>query len=402
MRYTETVMDHFMNPRNCGQLPDADGVGTLGSADCGDMLRVWIKVRDGKLEKVHHEVFGCPAAIASCSMMTELATGLTIQQARDLTDAAVAAALGGLPEPKYHCSNLAASALHKAIKDYTLTQNNSTDSVTITTLVNNKMPAPLKSEHGLSFWIECGGKKILFDTGQSDALIYNADLLDVDLSETNAVVLSHGHYDHTGGVKAVLEIAPDADVYLHPDAAGMRYSCHPDKGPKDISMPQAACEKLAAHAAKGRIIYTNKARTIVPTIMATGPIPRVTDYEDVGGPFYLDKDSQTPDPLNDDQALLISTAKGLVVVLGCAHAGLINTLEFAATLNRQPIRAIIGGMHLKTASAARLSKTCESIRKFDIKQLIPCHCTGKTGADALKHSFPSSIRGLETGIRITF
>jgi 7,8-dihydropterin-6-yl-methyl-4-(beta-D-ribofuranosyl)aminobenzene 5'-phosphate synthase len=401
MRYTETVMDHFMNPRNCGQLADADGVGTLGSDECGDVLRVWITVRDGKLKKVHHEVFGCPAAIASCSMMTELATGMTIQQARDLTDADVAAALGGLPEPKYHCSNLAASALHKAIDEYAASQKNPDDTVTITMLINNEMPAPLKSEHGLSFWIQFGGKNILFDTGQSDALIHNADLLDIDLSKTDTVVLSHGHYDHTGGLSAILDIAPDAEVYLHPDAAKMRYSCHPDKAAKEISMPQAACEKLAACAAKGRVTYTNKPRTLGPTIMATGPIPRLTDYEDVGGPFYLDSQCQTPDPLNDDQALLIATSKGLVVILGCAHAGVINTLEYAAALKNQPIDAVIGGMHLKTAPAARLSKTCESIRKFDIKQLIPCHCTGKTAADALKQSFPSRFRDLQTGIRIT-
>ena len=390
-----------MNPRNIGQFLDADGTGIIGSEECGDQIRVWIKVRDSKLVHVTHEVFGCPAAIAACSMMTVLATGMTLQQAQELTDADVAKALGGLPEPKYHCSNLAASALHKAIEDYIFSQENPDDTVTITTLINNEMPTPLTSEHGLSFWIQFGGKNILFDTGKSNALIHNADLLNIDLSQTDAVILSHGHYDHTGGLDAVLDIAPDADIYLHPDTARIRYSCHPGKQSKDISMPRTVCEKISAQFAKNRVTYTNKARTIFPNLLITGQIPRITDYEDVGGPFYLDSQCQTADPLNDDQALLISTSKGLIVILGCAHAGLINTLEYAVTLKNQPIHAVIGGIHLKSASLSRLNKTCESIRKFNLQHLIPCHCTGVSAAEMLKQHFPKSYQDIQSGVRLT-
>jgi nitrogen fixation NifU-like protein len=209
-------MDHFMNPRNSGQLQDADGVGTIGSQECGDMIRVWVKVQSGKLEKVTHEVFGCPAAISACSMMTQLATGLSLEKALALSDDDVARALGGLPEPKYHCSNLAASALHKAIENYTAGKTKNAHEVRITTFVNNTLPRPLRSEHGLSFWIEYAGRNILFDTGQSDALIYNAGLLDIDLAKTDMIILSHGHYDHTGGLKTVLETASNAAVSSSP------------------------------------------------------------------------------------------------------------------------------------------------------------------------------------------
>jgi len=109
-----------MHPRNVGEISDADGVGTIGSEECGDVLRVWIKVADEHLVDVKYKVYGCPAAIACCSMMTELAIGKHLNEAGELTDAQVADALGGLPARKYHCSNLAASALHSAIKDYIL------------------------------------------------------------------------------------------------------------------------------------------------------------------------------------------------------------------------------------------------------------------------------------------
>ncbi len=118
MEYTEKVLAHFASPRNVGEIVDADGVGTIGSEECGDMIRVWIKIDGGRLTDVRYKVFGCPAAIACCSMMTELAIGRSLDEAGELTDDKVAEALGGLPAHKYHCSNLAASALHEAIVNY--------------------------------------------------------------------------------------------------------------------------------------------------------------------------------------------------------------------------------------------------------------------------------------------
>jgi nitrogen fixation NifU-like protein len=118
MDYSATVLDHFMNPRNTGDIPDADGVGNIGDADCGDFIQVWIKVDNEHLADVRYKVIGCPAAIACCSMMTELVMGKHLDQAGELTNEQVADALGGLQPEKYHCSSLAATALHKAIMDY--------------------------------------------------------------------------------------------------------------------------------------------------------------------------------------------------------------------------------------------------------------------------------------------
>ena len=116
--YSEKVMDHFSNPRNVGEIKDADGVGTVGNPTCGDLMTMYIKVKDNKLVDVKFKTFGCGAAIATSSMATELAKGRTIEEALALTRAEVAENLGGLPPIKMHCSNLAADALHEAIKDY--------------------------------------------------------------------------------------------------------------------------------------------------------------------------------------------------------------------------------------------------------------------------------------------
>ena len=402
MRYSDTVMDHFMNPRNCGQLRDADGVGTIGSQECGDQIRVWIKVSHEQLERVTHEVFGCPAAIASCSMMTQLATGLTLEQALKLRDDDVAIALGGLPEAKYHCSNLAASALHNAIENYRAASTSTAHTITITTLVNNTMPRPLRSEHGLSFWIEYAGRNILFDTGQTDAIVHNAELLDIDLSKTDMIVLSHGHYDHTGGLKAVLGLALNADLYLHPDAPKVRYSHPLGKRPKNISMPSDTCDTMAELFPKGRVFYTGQPTRAAANIQVTGAIPRITDYEDTGGPFYLDESRRQTDLLTDDQALLIETAKGLVVVLGCAHAGLINTLEYAGQLTGLPIYAVIGGMHLRDASENRIEKTMQALQKYNPEIVAPCHCTGDVAVKLLKDNHSYRFLDITNYAKITF
>ena len=116
--YSEKVMDHFMNPRNVGEIPDADGIGTVGNPVCGDLMTMYIKVKNNMLEDIKFKTFGCGAAIATSSMTTQLAKGKTIEEAMKITNKMVAKKLGGLPPKKFHCSNLGADALHKAIENY--------------------------------------------------------------------------------------------------------------------------------------------------------------------------------------------------------------------------------------------------------------------------------------------
>ncbi|MHB9155143.1 MAG: Fe-S cluster assembly scaffold protein NifU [Endomicrobiales bacterium] len=116
--YSEKVMDHFQNPRNVGEIKDADGVGGVGNPVCGDMMTFYIKVKDDRIEDVKFKTFGCGAAIAVSSMVSEMARGKTLDEALKITNASVAQELGGLPPNKLHCSNLGADALHRAIEDY--------------------------------------------------------------------------------------------------------------------------------------------------------------------------------------------------------------------------------------------------------------------------------------------
>lgn len=116
--YSEKVMEHFKNPRNVGEISDADGVGTVGNPVCGDLMTIYIKVKDNRLIDIKFKTFGCGSAIATSSMITELAKGKTLEEGLEITRANVADELGGLPPVKMHCSNLAADALHAAIEDY--------------------------------------------------------------------------------------------------------------------------------------------------------------------------------------------------------------------------------------------------------------------------------------------
>jgi len=116
--YTEKVMEHFKNPRNMGEIPDADGVGTVGNPVCGDLMTIYIKVKDNRIGDIKFKTFGCGSAIATSSMITELAKGKTLEEGMKISRANVADSLGGLPPIKMHCSNLASDALHAAIDDY--------------------------------------------------------------------------------------------------------------------------------------------------------------------------------------------------------------------------------------------------------------------------------------------
>ena len=116
--YTDLVMDHFSNPRNVGEIDDADGVGQIGNPVCGDVMRISIAVTDDRISDIKFKTFGCGAAVATSSMVTEMVMGKTLEEAAEISNKAVAEALGGLPPNKMHCSNLAADALHLAIQDY--------------------------------------------------------------------------------------------------------------------------------------------------------------------------------------------------------------------------------------------------------------------------------------------
>ena len=400
MEYTEKVIEHFSNPRNVGEIPDADGVGVIGSAECGDVLKVWIKVADEHLVDIKYRVFGCPAAIAACSVMTELAMGKHIDDAYKLTDARVVEALGGLPDNKYHCSNLAASVLHKAIANYFFKRPDRKSIISITILVDDSGSERFASEHGLSFWVECADRAVLFDTGQSDIIVRNARLLGINLAEAESIVLSHGHYDHTGGLCAVLDIAPQATVYLHPAALKPKFGRKNNKT-RAIGISDSTKEMIISRAKNGKVIWTQMPTEVATGLFVTSRIPRITDFEGASSSFFVDKDCHNTDTFPDDQAMFFDSPNGLVVLLGCAHSGVANTLHYVARLSGEKrIYAVIGGMHLLNASAERIERTIEAFRQYDVQRIGPAHCTGNNAIEKFERAFSEQCFTCSVGMRI--
>ncbi|MBN1902049.1 MBL fold metallo-hydrolase [Candidatus Sumerlaeota bacterium] len=267
----------------------------------------------------------------------------------------------------------------------------------ITILMDNNAEEGFASEHGISLWIETPEIRILFDTGQSRLFIDNARKLGISLEKTDVIVLSHGHYDHTGGLADILDIASKAQLILHPNAVLPRYSVYPGKTPRSIGMPDSALASID-RLKKDRTTWVIQARKIASDIGVTGAIPRETPYEDVGGPFFLDPEGKREDTLVDDQALWINTDEGLVICAGCCHSGLINTLNYIRRLNaNSKIRLVIGGFHLVNASAERMERTLEALMKDPPEKLAPCHCTGERATEFLKEKMPKRILPCRAG-----
>lgn len=268
----------------------------------------------------------------------------------------------------------------------------------ITQLVENTAGGPgLLAEHGAALYIEADDRRLLFDTGQGMTLLHNTERLGIALERLDTVVLSHGHYDHSGGLTELLALHADLDLYLHPEALAPKFN----RDGRAIGAPRDSLGDLDDLAQRVRRLHANSEPTsIAPGILLTGEIPRRHAIEDTGGPFYADAERGRLDPIPDDQALVIATPSGSVVVLGCGHAGVVNTLDHIQQLtDARPIHAVIGGMHLLRASPERLAFTLDAFERLDVARVAPNHCTGLAAICAFRARFPTRVLESPVGTR---
>lgn len=262
--------------------------------------------------------------------------------------------------------------------------------MTITTLADNNLPEPMVSEHGLSILIEWNGKRILFDTGESDALSTNAELLGISLDNLDYLIISHGHYDHGGNIAKILAINPHIIVVAHPNCTVPRYSHHENKPIRSIGLTQ---ENRAALIGKhhSKQIWCRKPVELIPGLWVSGEIPRITDFETTGGPFYLDQTKTRPDLIPDDLAIWFDHGDSLTVITGCCHSGVVNTITYIESITQKPVTELIGGLHLVNADQNRLDKTVAFLNDSSLKKIVPMHCTGESAFDLLKERCAANV-----------
>lgn len=254
-------------------------------------------------------------------------------------------------------------------------------------------------EHGFSALVEHDGDTLLWDTGQGFSLLHNAQRMNKNLHQVSQVALSHGHYDHSGGLLPLLRSCGPKRVFAHPAVFTTRYR-HKDTGeslslglpyPRDYLEGQGASFDLATSY-----------REIMPGIALTGEIPRTTSFETGDNGLFTDRNGRQRDRFDDDQSLVISSDKGLVVLLGCCHAGLINTLQHVSVqTGRRDIYAVIGGTHLSFCSSIQLQQTVQALKQWQIHKLAVSHCTGFSAAASLHHTFPTAFQNAQVGYCIS-
>jgi 7,8-dihydropterin-6-yl-methyl-4-(beta-D-ribofuranosyl)aminobenzene 5'-phosphate synthase len=280
---------------------------------------------------------------------------------------------------------------------------------------NNALSRGMAKQWGLSFWIEAGSSRVLLDCGASRVFLRNAQALGLPLHELDALVLSHGHYDHGGSLAQVIATAPGARLVVHPGALMPRCNLEKSGKRRPIGLPDASLAALREQPK--RTTWATGPTPVAPGVWASGPVPRRHPLEPAEPAFFLDDACTIHDEVVDDQALWIETPRGLVVLCGCAHAGLINTVEHvravAADRGRtetlEPsgggpamVRAVLGGFHLLQARQDRLRATADYLESLDLEVCAPCHCTGKRATALLRERLGDAFVEIGSGARLVF
>ncbi len=276
-------------------------------------------------------------------------------------------------------------------------------SLHITTLSENTAAmGDFLGEWGLSVLIETENMALLLDTGTSISAVHNADILGIDLSHIGKIVLSHGHYDHTGGLREVLSrMRKEVEIIAHPDIWQAKYSRRKGKPDRYIGIPFQR-EELESSGARFKL--TKEPVKITENIWTTGEVPMVTEYETIDTGLFIKQNSEfLPDQVMDDQAVIVKAEGGLVIVLGCAHRGMINTIYHAREITGvKEVQPVIGGSHLIGAPEERLYQSIAALRDLGVQKMGLCHCTDLPAISVLAQEFGESFVFNKAGDSLEF
>lgn len=260
---------------------------------------------------------------------------------------------------------------------------------------NTAGPPAFEAEHGLSLMVEVDGRKLLLDAGQTGSAVRNADRLGLDWRQVEAVALSHGHYDHTAGLPLVLQRTGPRKVVHHPHVFRAKYY----KLGEVVRYIGVPWRREFLESAGAMLEKNTGPVQLLEGVWLTGEVPRVTDYEPGDTNLKTEAGGEiVTDPLLDDQAMVVDTGEGLVIVLGCAHSGTVNTCRYAREITGvERILAVVGGSHLAFLGKEQLERTIQALREMDPVLLAFSHCTGQAASRELAAAFGDRFIFNQTG-----
>lgn len=275
----------------------------------------------------------------------------------------------------------------------------------LTILTDNAVPerSDALGEHGFAAFLETDRGHFLFDTGKGKTIVHNAAVHKKDLKSINKIVLSHAHGDHTGGLPEVLQSlsAKQIDVFAHSDIFADRFrEKDGERTYGGIPFVKGYLEKLGA-----RFVFNKGYQEIEQGVFLTGEVPRETSFEggDMGNRFVNREGKIEPDIILDDQSLVIHVEKGIVIVLGCAHAGIVNVINHSIKMSGvDEVYGIVGGTHIGLSGDTQREKTIEALRNYNIEHLMPTHCTGAEAMSCMKNSFKKNFHFAHVGMTFNF
>lgn len=266
-------------------------------------------------------------------------------------------------------------------------------------ILNDNMAGPpaFKAEHGLSVMVEVEGRSFLWDCGATDITVRNARAMWVNLTTIEGIGLSHGHHDHCGGLMNVLEASGPKKVFVHPEALAPKYAIF-GQVKRFIGIPFS---KDAIEGASLGLELSRLPVEVMPGVSLTGEVPRVTDFEGIEPNLFCRMDGEmVPDPFMDDQALVVDTPEGAIVLTGCAHSGIVNILKRVLESHKR-IRAVVGGTHLGLSDAKRLQPTVDFLEEVAPDKMIFTHCTGAKATATMMECFKDRFVPSQTGLVIS-